>query len=1087
VHPYRKALAAPIIPLSQATTVAGQQGDIRSEGPAKEGEIVERTRQGDSTSRVRRQCLALLLLAAILTLAGLPATSVASPAGAGLAAAKPLVAAPKITRQPSSVAVLEGQPASFEANATGSPTAQWQISLDNGSTWNPIAGATSNSYAIAATKSTENGDEFRVTFKNAGGEVTSRAVVLTVETAPAVTRQPVSVTADEGATVTFEASASGTPAPTVQWQYEPAGGTWHNVAGAISDLLKLTAVKVAESENQYRAVFNNAAGEATSEPATLTVVVPPKVTKQPSSTTVKEGEPAIFEAAASGVPAAAVQWETSLDNGATWSPIPEAVYPQLVIIGTKGSYTGREYRAVFTNSAGTAISSVATLTVEAKPTITLQPSSVTILTGASASFKAAATGLPTPTVQWEVSSNEGASWSAVAGATATTLNISNAQLSQNGYEYRAAFTNVVGTTYTSAATLTVSATDYEAYGWGMNTHGQVGVGSSSSAILAPTPISSLQFVTAVSGGARHSLALTAGGSVYAWGFNSHEQLGGEGPPTRSPILVEAVSGAKAVAAGGSHSLALLRNGTVMAWGNDESGQLGNGKTSEAAAPAPVSGLSGVVAVAAGEDHSLALLSDGTVMAWGDNERGQLGDGKTNNSDVPVAVHGLSGVKAIAAGGNFSLALLEDGTVMAWGDDSHYQLGNRSLIKEDPEEEEPAEVEEEETGPFSETPVPVEGLSGVTAIAAGKSHSLALLEGGTVMAWGKDSEGELGDGAFTGAVETPALVEGLSHVTEISAGDQDSVALLSTGQLESWGSDNAGSLGNGLNGPPDPRPEPVLGLTQAAGVSAGASHMLAFGKALPGVTGVSPAVGPSSGGATVTISGIGLGGATAVDFGSTPATSFTVESQSTIVATTPPGSGTVNVTVTTASGTSPVVTADRYTYRLAPTVTKLSAKGGPATGGTVVTITGTELSEASAVHFGAVEAEHVTVVSPTSITATAPANVGGSLSVTVTTPGGTSVASTKARFKYAPVVEALSPSSGSLEGGGEVTVSGAGFASGEATAFKFGKGKVTTVHCESSTTCTVVAPKAKSPGAVDVIATVEKIKSAAEAGDRYTYE
>lgn len=1051
---------------------------------------METTKPVDPRSRARRR--AAVLVAAILIVLALPgAAAWASLAGAGIDAAKPLVSPPTVTKQPSPATVLVGQSATFSAAATGSPTAQWQISTNGGSTWNAIAGATSDSYAIASATLAENGDEFRVVFTNAGGEATSHAAKLTVEAPPAITSQPTGVTVDEGQSATFEATASGSPTPTVQWQYEASGGSWRNVEGGTSDVLKLTDVTLAASGTPYRAVFKNAVGEAVSQNAVLTVHVPPKITKQPLSTTVKEGEFAIFEATATGVPSVSIQWEVSTNAGANWTPIPEAVYSELAIPSTQGSYSGREYRAVFSNSAGTAISNAATLTVEARPSVTEQPNAETVLVGASATFKAAAVGLPTPTVQWEDSADEGATWSPISGATSDTLIVSSAQLSQNGEEYRAAFTNAVATVYSATATLTVSATDYEAYGWGMNTHGQVGVGSSQSAILSPTPITSLQFVTAVSGGARHSLALSAGGAVYAWGFNGHYQLGNEGTATRSPVRVENLPAATAVAAGGSHSLALLKNGTVMAWGDDESGQLGNGRTTDSATPVAVQGLSGVVAIAAGEDHSLALLSDGTVEAWGDNELGQLGDASTTSHDAPVAVHGLSHVKAIAAGGNFSLALLEDGTVEAWGADDRGQLGDPELLKEeDPSEEgegEEVEESEEASGVYSDTPVPVSALSGVSAIAAGKTHALALLEDGTVMAWGNDSEGELGDGLFAPLLAAPAPVEGLSHVTEISAGDQDSVALLSSGGLMSWGSDKDGSLGNGLNGSPDPRPEAVVGLTQTAGVSAGASHMLAFGKALPAVTTVSPAVGPSSGGGAVTISGIGLGGADAVSFGSQPAASFTVESQSTILATAPAGTGTVNVTVTTASGTSPIVTADRYTYRLAPTVTKLSAKGGPATGGTSVTITGTELSEASAVRFGAVAAEHITVLSPTSITATAPANVGGTLNVTVTTPGGTSAPSSKNRFKYTPVVEALSPSSSPLTGGGVVTVSGAGFPLGEATTFKFGKAKAGPAQCTSNTTCTVIAPAQKTPGTVDVIATVEKLKSLAEPGDRFTYE
>src|ERR1700759_3459808 len=109
------------------------------------------------------------------------------------------------------------------------------------------------------------------------------------------------------------------------------------------------------------------------------------------------------------------------------------------------------------------------------------------------------------------------------------------------------------------------------------------------------------------------------------------------------------------------------------------------------------------------------------MAWGENESGQLGTGGSGNNS-PVAVKKLTGATAIAAGAQFSLALLSNGTVQAWGDNGRGELGN-------------VNVEE-----GSRTPVAVPGLTGVTAIAAGAHHALALLGGGSGIAWGEDADG-----------------------------------------------------------------------------------------------------------------------------------------------------------------------------------------------------------------------------------------------------------------------------------------------------------------------------------------------------------
>ena len=530
-----------------------------------------------------------------LILLTLCSSAPASPAGAGISL-RPLAGtpAPKVTKQPTGVTVEEGQSASFSASASNTPTIQWEVSTNGGVSWSAIEGATSATFTIAAAKGSENANQYRALFVNAGGEVTSKAATLTVQKAPVVTKQPLDTLVEEGHNATFEASAEGIPAPTVVWQSSTDGGkTWKNVAKGTSPVLTLTAVKNAETGTRFRAFFKNSAGEAISGVATLTVSEPPKVTKQPANTTVTEGQFAIFEATASGFPTPSVQWEISTDSGATWAPIPEATFTQLAVTGTHGSLSGNQYRAVFTNPAGSVTSSAATLTVQARPLITQQPEDTTVLLGGEASFQAAAKGTPSPTTQWETSSNEGASWALIPGATESLLTITGAQLSQSGNEYRAAFTNSVGTTFSSPAVLTVSATNYTAFGWGMNTRGQVGSGGSESTVPSPLPIKGLRFVTAVSGGQRHSLALLANGTVESWGFNGHGQLGDEGAiGTRTPIPVEHLSHVTAVAAGASHSLALLSGGTVVAWGDNESGQLGNGRTVDSEVPVAVQGLSG---------------------------------------------------------------------------------------------------------------------------------------------------------------------------------------------------------------------------------------------------------------------------------------------------------------------------------------------------------------------------------------------------------------------------------------------------------------------------------------------------------------
>jgi alpha-tubulin suppressor-like RCC1 family protein len=600
-------------------------------------------------------------------------------------------------------------------------------------------------------------------------------------------------------------------------------------------------------------------------------------------------------------------------------------------------------------------------------------------------------------------------------------------------------------------------------------------------------IEGLHDITAVSAGTDHSLALMSDGTVVAWGDNSDGELGNGsvGGVSDVPVAVSGLSDVTAISAGDRYSLALLADGTVMAWGDDRGGELGNGTLGSVSdVPVPVSGLSGVTAISAsegtsieGEVHSLALLDSGTVMSWGNNERGALGIGKAGGlHSTPVAVHALSHVVAIATGTRDSLALLENGTAMAWGDNEHGQLGNGTTSD-------------------SDLPGAVSGLSGATAIAAGAEHSLALLSSGSAMAWGANSQGQLGNGTTSNTDAVPVLVSGLSGATAIAAGAEHSLALLSDGRVEAWGGGIFGQLGAFGNGNVSEShvPVQVVGLDGAQAIAAGAADSLAVGVPFPSVSSVDPEAGPASGGNVVTITGVNLDGATDVEFGAASASAITVDSPTTITAVAPPGTGAVDVTVTTPGGTSipssyRFGSGDRYSYIPAPVVRAIAPKKGPAAGGTTITIKGTNLSSVSVVDFGSRSASDFTVNSPTSITAVSPSGEPGAVDVTVVSPGGTSATTKSDRFTWGqPIISGLSPTSGPTSGGTSVTVSGSGFAPGsEATTFKFGATLARSVDCSSATSCVVLSPAHKA-GKVDVIATVNgKHGKKNPADDQYMY-
>jgi IPT/TIG domain len=168
----------------------------------------------------------------------------------------------------------------------------------------------------------------------------------------------------------------------------------------------------------------------------------------------------------------------------------------------------------------------------------------------------------------------------------------------------------------------------------------------------------------------------------------------------------------------------------------------------------------------------------------------------------------------------------------------------------------------------------------------------------------------------------------------------------------------------------------------------------------------------------------------------------------------------------------------------PTVTKVSPKKISSTGGTTVSITGTNLSEASAVTFGSVQATSF-LATAKSIVAVAPAHVAGAVDVTVSTPGGTSAASPRDRITFFPTVTAVTPNGGSVKGATAVTIHGSGFATG-ATAFKFKKSSATMVSCTSQSECSLLTPPGR-PKTVEVIALVNGLKSPKNPpADDFTY-
>jgi hypothetical protein len=271
--------------------------------------------------------------------------------------------------------------------------------------------------------------------------------------------------------------------------------------------------------------------------------------------------------------------------------------------------------------------------------------------------------------------------------------------------------------------------------------------------------------------------------------------------------------ALAVATSGATMCVVLLDRTVACWGYNVQGQVGNGTSTNILTPSPVSNLTGASTIDTSGGTSCAILLDGTLSCWGNNYDGELGvDNPTASSpclcsETPITVPGLAGVRAVAIGGNHTCALLAGGAVYCWGLNYYGELGNGT-----------SSGAETSTGglPYVPAPGQVAGISGATAIAAGMSHTCAVLADTTVACWGANSHGQLGNGTTTN-VSAPVLVTGLTGAVALAAGAQHTCALLADKTVVCWGGGTRGQLGNG--GMVDsPTPVPVDGLTGVTAVS-----------------------------------------------------------------------------------------------------------------------------------------------------------------------------------------------------------------------------------------------------------------------------
>jgi len=312
--------------------------------------------------------------------------------------------------------------------------------------------------------------------------------------------------------------------------------------------------------------------------------------------------------------------------------------------------------------------------------------------------------------------------------------------------------------------------------WGDNTYGQHGDGSTGQVgIVSVVGINGTFLGRGVAAGNQFTCGRRGTSAAACWGAGAQGQLGNSASTSSTnAVAVTGLASTIAVSAGNSaHACALDAGGSARCWGDNSRGQLGNGTTSSSNQPVLVWG-GPFVSISAGDLHTCAVTVTGTIQCWGAGGRGQLGNGGFGDSSLPVPAFGIQNAVSVAAGNSFTCAVLVDATLRCWGDNTQNQLGDGGV----------------ETG--TSAPKQVPGLVNILAVTTGANHACALSAFGTVLCWGANGKGQLGNNTITPA-KFPTTVEGITDAVSLSAGAYFTCATEGNGDASCWGANDSGEL------------------------------------------------------------------------------------------------------------------------------------------------------------------------------------------------------------------------------------------------------------------------------------------------------
>ncbi len=316
--------------------------------------------------------------------------------------------------------------------------------------------------------------------------------------------------------------------------------------------------------------------------------------------------------------------------------------------------------------------------------------------------------------------------------------------------------------------------------WGSDGYGQLGDNSTSN---KSSPVQTIAFGTnwkQVSAGNHHTAAIKTDGTLWLWGRNSSGRLG-DNTTTHKSSPVQTVSAGtnwKQISCGYFHTAAIKTDGTLWTWGRDGYGQLGDNTTTDKSSPVQtITFGNNWKQVSAGQHHTAAIKTDGTLWTWGRNGYGQLGNNTANNTSSPVQTITFGTNWKQVSCGYHTAAIKTDGTLWTWGYNAFGGLGINS------------------TTPKSS---PIQTIAYGTKwkqISTGRDFTTAIKTDGTLWAWGQNTYGQLGDNSATDKSSPVQTITRGTNWKQIEAGQHHTAAIKTDGTLWAWGRDDNGQLGD----------------------------------------------------------------------------------------------------------------------------------------------------------------------------------------------------------------------------------------------------------------------------------------------------